>query len=61
MNGAPEDWSILREAHEGDLKKVDLSISQFFLKSFRNELKQIWYQPFVDDELNFKPLAEKTR
>ena len=60
MNGPPECWSILLESHEGEFEKADFSISEFLVKSFRNQFrpKHIWYQLFSESELNLKRLGK---
>lgn len=53
--GQPDTWTVVLESHEGGLQRIDVSMTTFLAKAFRNEIRprDIWHDPFAKDELVF--------
>jgi hypothetical protein len=59
--GAPDEWPVVVESHEGELERFNLSMTTFLAKAFTNVIrpKHIWGTPFSPEELTFTPIKPK--
>jgi hypothetical protein len=55
-NGDPENWPVVVQSREGEEYHYQLSLTEFLVKVFLNEVKvPVWHEPFTREELNFVP------
>src|SRR5262249_35774093 len=61
--GAPKEWPVIIESHEGELERFDMSMTTFLAKALTNQIrpKHIWNTPFTAEELTFTQPKKKVR